>query len=76
MGHFSSARKIEKIFGQVHVNFGEPIFLDQVLTANHADQIKLNIHDELPQPVIQTVDQVANSILENINKAVVVNLFP
>lgn len=72
-GILSSARKIEKIFGQVHVNFGEPIFLDQVLTANHADQIKLNIHDELPQPVIQTVDQVANSILENINKAVVVN---
>lgn len=52
-------------------------FFDQVLTANHADQIKLNIHDELPQPVIQTVDQVAkNSILENINKAVVVNPFP
>ena len=72
-GILSSARKIEKVFGQVHVNFGEPIFLDKILTANQADQIKLNIDDELPQPVVQTVNQVANSILENINKAVVVN---
>ena len=72
-GILSSARKIEKVFGQVHVNFGEPIFLDKILTANHADQIKLNINDELPQPVVQTVNQVASSILENINKAVVVN---
>ncbi|MCG4841129.1 hypothetical protein L0P72_16450, partial [[Ruminococcus] torques] len=63
-GILSSARKIEKVFGQVHVNFGEPIFLDKILTANQADQIKLNIDDELPQPVVQTVNQVANSILE------------
>lgn len=72
-GILSSVRKIEKVFGQVHVNFGEPVFLDQVLAEHQAKQIKLNIHDELPQPVIQTVNQVANSILENINKAVVIN---
>ena len=50
-----------------------PFFLNNILTANQADQIKLNIDDELPQPVVQTVNQVASSILENINKAVVVN---
>lgn len=72
-GILSSVRKIEKVFGQVHVNFGEPVFLDQVLAEHQARDIKLNIHDELPQPVIQTVNQVANSILENINKAVVIN---
>ena len=72
-GILTSARKIEKVFGQVHVNFGEPIFLDKILTENQADQIKLSVHDELPQPVIQSVNQIANSILENINKAVVVN---
>ncbi|QQN38039.1 glycerol-3-phosphate 1-O-acyltransferase PlsB [Acinetobacter sp. CS-2] len=72
-GILSSVRKIEKVFGQVHVNFGEPVFLDQVLAEHQASDIKLNIHDELPQPVIQTVNQVANSILENINKAVVIN---
>ncbi len=72
-GILSSVRKIEKVFGQVHVNFGEPVFLDQVLTDNQAEHIQLNIHDELPQPVIQTVNQVANLILENINKAVVIN---
>ncbi|CAB1221755.1 glycerol-3-phosphate 1-O-acyltransferase PlsB [Acinetobacter bouvetii] len=72
-GILSSVRKIEKVFGQVHVNFGKPVFLDQVLSDNQAKHIQLKIHDELPQPVIQTVNQVANSILENINKAVVIN---
>lgn len=72
-GILSSVRKIEKVFGQVHVNFGEPVFLNQILTEHQAKDIKLEIDDELPQPVIQTVNQVANSILENINKAVVIN---
>lgn len=72
-GILSSARKIEKVFGQVHVNFGEPIFLDQILTTHQANQIQLKVNDELPKPVVETVNDVANSILENINKAVVIN---
>ena len=63
-GILSSARKIEKVFGQVHVNFGEPIFLDQILTTHHANQIQLKVNDELPKPVVETVNDVANSILE------------
>ena len=72
-GILNSARKIEKVFGQVYVNFGEPVFLDHILKQNQADQIQLSIHDELPRPVINTVDQAAREILENINKAVVIN---
>lgn len=72
-GILNSARKIEKVFGQVYVNFGEPVFLDNILQQNQADQIQLSIHDELPRPVINTVDQAAREILENINKAVVIN---
>ncbi|MDM1281070.1 glycerol-3-phosphate 1-O-acyltransferase PlsB [Acinetobacter indicus] len=72
-GILNSARKIEKVFGQVYVNFGEPVFLDHILQQNQADQIQLSIHDELPRPVINTVDQAAREILENINKAVVIN---
>lgn len=72
-GILSSVRKIEKVFGQVHVNIGEPIFLDEVLAKNQASNIRLNINDELPEPVIKTVNDVSNSILENINKAVVIN---
>ena len=72
-GILNSARKIEKVFGQVYVNFGEPVFLDDVLTANQARDVKLNINDELPTSVIHTVDHTAHAILENINKAVVIN---
>ncbi|MDM1270004.1 glycerol-3-phosphate 1-O-acyltransferase PlsB [Acinetobacter indicus] len=72
-GILNSARKIEKVFGQVYVNFGEPVFLDHILQQNQAEQIQLSIHDELPRPVINTVDQAAREILENINKAVVIN---
>ena len=72
-GILNSARKIEKVFGQVYVNFGEPVFLDDVLIANQARDVKLNINDELPTSVIHTVDHTAHAILENINKAVVIN---
>lgn len=73
LGILNSARKIEKVFGQVYVNFGEPVFLDDVLIANQARDVKLNINDELPTSVIHTVDHTAHAILENINKAVVIN---
>jgi glycerol-3-phosphate O-acyltransferase len=72
-GILNSVRKIEKVFGQVHVNFGEPIFLDPILEKNNAQHIKLNIEDTLPTCVTQSVNDVANDILENINKAVVIN---
>lgn len=72
-GILNSARKIEKVFGQVYVNFGEPVFLDDVLAENQAKDLKLNINDELPTSVIHTVDHTAHAILENINKAVVIN---
>lgn len=72
-GILNSARKIEKVFGQVYVNFGEPIFLNNVLKDNRAENISLKLNDELPEAVTKTVDQTANEILENINKAVVIN---
>lgn len=72
-GILNSARKIEKVFGQVYVNFGEPILLNNVLRDNHAEEIKLKLNDDLPEAVTKTVDQTANEILENINKAVVIN---
>lgn len=72
-GILSSVRKIEKVFGQVHVNFAEPIFLDQLLQHHNAEHIQLKPQQELPSSVVNTVNQVADNILENINKAVVIN---
>ena len=72
-GILNSVRKIEKVFGQVHVNFGEPIFLDEILDQNQTKQIPISSHEALPEPVLNSVNMVAHDILKNINKAVVVN---
>ncbi|WOE32305.1 MULTISPECIES: glycerol-3-phosphate 1-O-acyltransferase PlsB [unclassified Acinetobacter] len=72
-GLVNSIRKIEKIFGRVYVNFGEPILLDPLLQQYHANHLHLNIADKPPIAVMNTVNHVAQEILENINKAVVIN---
>ena len=71
-GLLKSIQKIEKVFGKVHVNFGEPVFLDHLLKENHAPE-HVGLQDELPDTVKQVVNAVAEDILENINKAVVIN---
>ena len=71
-GLLKSIQKIEKVFGMVHVNFGEPVFLDDLLKKNHAPE-HVGLHEELPAAVKETVSAVAEDILENINKAVVIN---
>ena len=71
-GLLKSIQKIEKVFGKVHVNFGEPVLLDHLLKENHAPE-HVGLQDELPDTVKQVVNAVAEDILENINKAVVIN---
>ncbi|QIO09084.1 glycerol-3-phosphate 1-O-acyltransferase PlsB [Acinetobacter lanii] len=71
-GLLKSIQKIEKVFGTVHVSLGEPVFLEHILKRNQAPE-KLSIQEEVPESVKQTVDDVAQNILENINKAVVIN---
>ncbi len=71
-GLLKSIQKIEKVFGTVHVNFGEPIFLDDVLKKNNAPK-HIALHENLPDTVKASIDDVAYDILEHINKAVVIN---
>ena len=71
-GLMKSMQKIEKVFGTVHVSLGQPVFLDDLLQKNQAPQ-KLKPHEDMPESVKHTVNDVALSILENINKAVVIN---
>ncbi len=40
IGILKTMRKIERIFGKVHVNFGEPAFLDEVLKQHDAEHIR------------------------------------
>lgn len=71
-GLLKSIQKIEKVFGVVHVNLGEPVFLEEILKNNNAPQ-RVALHEEMPESVKATVNDVACDILENINKAVVIN---
>ena len=73
-GIIQTLRKIERIFGKVHVNFGEPVFLDDVLKAHGADQIKIEKNDDpIPPQVSDAINSSAHAIVENINRAVVIN---
>ena len=74
LGIFQAFRKIERIFGKVHVNFGEPVFLDDVLKQYNVENIQLENSDSpIPKEVSQVVSRSATLILENINRAVVIN---
>jgi glycerol-3-phosphate O-acyltransferase len=73
-GIVKTLRKIERIFGKVHVNFGEPVFLDDILKQHNADKIQIEKNDApIPAEVSNVVSSSANVILENINRAVVIN---
>ena len=74
MGILKTLRKIERIFGKVHVNFGEPVFLDDMLKKHGAENIELNKNDDaIPNEVSDAVNSSATAILENINRAAVIN---
>lgn len=74
LGIVQTLRKIERIFGKVHVNFGQPVFLDDVLKRHGAENIKIERNDDpLPPEVSAAVNSSAHEILENINRAAVIN---
>ncbi len=73
-GLIQAARKIERIFGKVHVSFGEPVFLDDILAQHGADKIRLSSNEQpLPPEVSEAVNTVAKNIMQNINRAAVIN---
>lgn len=73
-GIIKTLRKIERIFGKVHVSFGEPVFLDPIIKAHGADKIKVTDNDEpLSHEARLVVDDVAKKIMQNINRAAVLN---
>ncbi|WP_111857904.1 glycerol-3-phosphate 1-O-acyltransferase PlsB [Acinetobacter sp. CFCC 10889] len=71
-GLLKSMQKIEKVFGMVHVNFGEPVFLKEILDKNQVPS-HVGLEEDLPNSVKLAVNEVADGILENINKAAVIN---
>jgi glycerol-3-phosphate O-acyltransferase len=73
-GIFQALRKIERIFGKVHVNFGEPVFLNDMLAKHNALDVSIHKNDDpIPDHVSDAVNSSAQEILKNINSAVVIN---
>ncbi len=58
----------------MHLNFGKPVFLDDILKQHGAENIKIEKNDDpIPQAVSDAVNTSAQAILENINSAAVIN---
>lgn len=69
-------RKIERIYGVVHVNFGEPILLDDILAKHKVDasQYDASRNDQpLDEKAQAAVQNLAVKAMKNINKAAVIN---
>lgn len=71
---FRTLRKIKGSFGKVHVNFGEPIALTQLLDAEQPDWRSMQYSDDnMPGWTSDFVDQLGDKIMTRINSAAVVN---
>uniref|UniRef100_UPI0035AF0AB1 glycerol-3-phosphate 1-O-acyltransferase PlsB n=1 Tax=Chitinimonas sp. TaxID=1934313 RepID=UPI0035AF0AB1 len=69
-----SVRELKRNFGKVHVNFGQPIKLHDVLSECHADwQNEPPLAEERPIWFTQSVTQLGLRIANGINSAAVAN---
>ncbi|MBS0417340.1 MAG: glycerol-3-phosphate 1-O-acyltransferase PlsB [Proteobacteria bacterium] len=66
-------RKLREKFGQVHVNLGEPIFLNELLDRYDADWRTRVVEDDTRVPWVgSAVDDLASTIMRHINAAAAV----
>ncbi len=73
-GVIKTVRDIEKVFGEVHVNFGQPIVLSEVLDEVEPAWREAGAHPDPKSPwFTRTVDTLANRIVTRSNSAAVVN---
>ena len=71
---FRTLRKIKGTFGQVHVNIGQPIHLNSLLSQVEPEWEKAPYDDEAPPKWLGTsVDSLGKEIITRINNAAVVN---
>lgn len=69
-----TVRELKKNFGKVHVNFGEPIKLADVLTAEHGGWRSESVQvDERPAWLTSAIEKLKWRIADGINAAAVVN---
>ncbi|MGK0271631.1 MAG: glycerol-3-phosphate O-acyltransferase [Cocleimonas sp.] len=73
----NSIRSILKIrgeYGKVHTNFGEPIYLNQLLDKSHPEWAAETYDDEIRPPWVRDIiGSLSQNIMSNINQAATVN---
>lgn len=71
---FSVFGILRQNYGRVHVNFGEPIFITEMLDA-HNPRWRDNVAEKngKPQWLSPVVDQLASRIMVNINQSAIIN---
>jgi len=73
LGLLRSTPKLRERFGRVHVNLGEPVALDAILARHDASWRERSVADDTRIPWIgQAVDELAVTIMRNINAAAAV----
>lgn len=76
LGLLKTSRKIERIFGTVHVSFGQPLYLADFMKKFNVEPNCLpkdRSDSEIPQNVSQLVDNLSVKIMQRINRSVVIN---
>jgi len=73
----SSLKSILKIrgeYGKVHTNFGQPVFLNQILDHNHPEWSSEHYQDDVRPPWLRSiVGNLSTTIMTHINQAATVN---
>jgi len=73
-GIFKTLGRIRGSYGKVHLNFGKPILLDDVLNKNNPCWQDADYNDEDPPPwVKESIENLGTEINTRINKAAVAN---
>ena len=74
LGMLRSVRQLRREFGRVHVNFGEPVYLDQLLDTHRPGwRTEPLEEDDKPGWLGPLVDELGETILKRINAAAAVN---
>lgn len=76
LGLLKMGKKLERIFGTVHVSFGRPLFLNDFMQKYDVMPNSLpadRSDSEMPENVSQMVDNLSVKILQQINRSVVIN---
>jgi glycerol-3-phosphate O-acyltransferase len=72
-GLLLSVRELKKNFGKVHVNFGEPIKLADILSAHNPDWRTSGPQEARPAWLVSGIDHLMRTIASGMNDAAVIN---